>query len=106
MQTSKPLSESQIEQEIEQSNPTAPRLTPEFIDSKIKKVEYQRPTERMTLCILTLENGTEVTGESFCACPENYVQKTGEDVAYKNAREKIWPLEGYILRERLYGNNA
>ena len=111
--------EQQIEQEIQSKNLNAPRLTPDHIDSKIKAVEYilprdvckrdngvevfdaPLPLQTLTFCILTLENGFTVTGESACASPENFDAEIGKKIAYDNAREKIWSLEGYLLKEKL-----
>ncbi|MCK4109868.1 hypothetical protein HCY65_02070 [Acinetobacter radioresistens] len=111
--------EQQIEQEIQSKNLNAPRLTPDHIDSKIKAVEYilprdvckrdngvevfdaPLPLQTLTFCILTLENGFTVTGESACASPENFDAEIGKKIAYDNAREKIWLLEGYLLKEKL-----
>lgn len=111
--------EQQIEQEIQSKNLNAPRLTPDHIDSKIKAVEYilprdvckrdngvevfdaPLPLQTLTFCILTLENGFTVTGESACASPENFDAEIGKKIAYENAREKIWLLEGYLLKEKL-----
>ncbi|WP_249543629.1 Gp49 family protein, partial [Escherichia coli] len=42
-----------------------------------------------------------VTGESACASPENFDAEIGRKVARKNAIEKIWPLEGYLLKQKL-----
>ena len=111
--------EQQIEQEIQEKGLNAPRLTPEIIDSKIVGVEYiltrdvckrdngveifdaPEPLQTLTFCILTLENGFTVTGESACASPENFDAEIGKKIAYQNAREKIWLLEGYLLKQRL-----
>ena len=111
--------EQQIEQEIQDKGLNAPRLTPEIIDSKIVGVEYiltrdvckrdngveifdaPEPLQTLTFCILTLESGFTVTGESACASPENFDAEIGKKIAYQNAREKIWLLEGYLLKQRL-----
>lgn len=113
-------SEQSIEQEIQDKGLNAPRLTPDYIDSKIKATEYILPRDvckrdngvetfdapvalqTLTFCILTLENGFTVTGESACASPENFNAEIGRKIAYENAREKIWMLEGYLLKEKLY----
>jgi hypothetical protein len=42
-----------------------------------------------------------VTGESAAASPENYDEAIGRKIARDNARQKIWSLEGYLLREKL-----
>ena len=34
--------------------------------------------------------------------PENFDPEIGKQVAYDNAREKIWLLEGYLLKEKLH----
>lgn len=52
--------------------------------------------------MLVLKNGFTVTGESACASHENFDAEIGRKVAYENAREKIWMLEGYLLKEKLY----
>lgn len=116
--------EQHIEQEIQFKNLNAPRLTPDHIDSKIKAVEYilprdvckrdngvevfdaPLPLQTLTFCILTLENGFTVTGESACASPENFDADIGKKIAYDNARNKIWLLEGYLLKENLHKQNS
>jgi hypothetical protein len=50
---------------------------------------------------MTLRNGFTVTGESAPASPENFNEELGRKIAAEKAREKIWPLEGYLLRQRL-----
>lgn len=42
-----------------------------------------------------------MTGESAAASPENFDVELGKKIARSNARDKIWALEGYVLRERL-----
>ena len=55
----------------------------------------------MTVCALTLVNGSTVTGDSAAVSPENFDEQVGRDVAYTHARDKIWALEGYLLRDQL-----
>ena len=112
--------ENKLEQEIQDKGLNAPRITPDHIDSKIKAVRFINGgvtpdhyaedykdncgANCLTICILSLENGFTVTGESACASQENFDEKIGREIAYKNAREKIWQLEGYLLKEKLYQN--
>ncbi|HWL29588.1 MAG TPA: Gp49 family protein [Burkholderiaceae bacterium] len=56
----------------------------------------------LTFCVLVLRNGFTVTGESACASPENFDPEIGRQIAKRNARDKIWSLEGYQLRTRLH----
>ena len=105
-----------IEQEIQAKGLTAPRVTPQRIEEVItgeyfftaanalkgtpgESVESLR---LLTFCVLTLKNGFTVTGESACASPENFNAELGRKIARQNAVQKIWPLEGYVLREHLY----
>jgi hypothetical protein len=57
---------------------------------------------QLTVCCLTLENGFTVTGESACASPENFNAELGRKIAFDNAKNKIWALEGYLLKQRLH----
>lgn len=116
--------EKEIEQEIQDKGLNAPRLTPDYIDSRIKATEYifprdvckrdngveifdaPLPLQTLTFCILTLENGFTVTGESACASPENFNADIGKKIAYDNAREKIWVLEGYLLKEKIFNKEV
>ena len=96
------IDDQKLEYEIQNKGLNAPRLTPAHIDSTIKDIRYHRLTDVLTVCVLTLMNGFTVTGESACASPENYNEEIGNKVAFENAREKIWMLEGYLLKEKLY----
>jgi hypothetical protein len=55
----------------------------------------------LTFCVLVLKNGFTVTGESACASPENFDEEIGRKIARANAEQKIWPLMGYELKQRL-----
>jgi hypothetical protein len=94
--------ETEIEQEIQEKGLTAPRLTPDAIDATICEEDYHVFSGScLTVCCRTLMNGFTVTGESACASPENFDAELGRKIARDNARNKIWPLEGYLLRQRL-----
>ena len=94
--------EAQIEAEIQAKGLNAPRLTPDLIDAAIVSEQYHVfAGTTMTVCALTLRNGYIVTGESAAASPENFDQAIGRKIARQNAREKIWALEGYLLKQSL-----
>lgn len=96
-------SEAAVENEIQAKGLNAPRLTPELIDKAIVAGAYHRfPGTTVTVCCLTLQNGFTVIGESACASPENFDEELGRKIAHDNARNKIWQLEGYLLRQRLH----
>ena len=94
--------ELEIEKELQAKGLNAPRLTPYLIESKIVKEEYHLLTDVLTVCVLTLENGFTVTGESACASHANYNKEIGDRIARGNAKEKIWVLEGYLLKQKLF----
>jgi len=93
---------SDTEQMIKDKGLTAPRVTPEHVQSVINKVDYHKLTDVLTVCVLTLMNGFTVTGESACASPENYDEAIGNKIAKGNAVDKVWMLEGYLLKQHLY----
>ena len=102
-----PASESNVEQMIQDKNLNAPRLTPESIDRVIVNEDYHVfPGTTVTVCCLTLENGFNVIGESAAASPENFDEEVGRVISRRNARDKIWSLEGYLLKQQLNGVSA
>ena len=112
-----------IESEIVAKGLTAPRVTPADIEANIAAAYYftaaeaagmppvegvdyipervRVPLDLLTLCVLVLRNGFTVTGESACASPENFDAELGRKIARANAVNKMWPLMGYALKERL-----
>lgn len=68
----------------------------------IVEIEVPAPLRLLTFCVLVLQNGFTVTGESACASPENFDEEIGCKVARQNAVNKIWPLLGYALRDELH----
>lgn len=94
--------EKAIEKEIQDKGLNAPRLTPDMIDAVIAGVDFHVfPGTTMTVCALKLQNGFVVIGESAAASPENFNEEIGRKIARENARNKIWALEGYLLRDKL-----
>lgn len=115
------MNDQQIEKEIQAKGKTAPRITPADIQAAIAQTHYftaadgvrgaavadgvddgsTPPLGLLTFCVLVLRNGFTVTGESACASPENFDPEIGQKVARENAINKIWMLEGYLLKEKL-----
>lgn len=125
------MNDEQIENEIQAKGLTAPRVTPQRIEDVIASEHYftadqgfrmaqmeatarnpsgdplsdearvPRELSLLTLCVLVLRNGFTVTGESACASPENFDAELGRKIARQHAVSKIWPLEGYLLRQSL-----
>lgn len=108
-----------VEAEIVAKGLTAPRITPVDIENNIASVHYftagqaaasveeanaaiPLPLQLLTICVLTLRNGFTVLGQSACASPENFDAGLGRKIARADAANKVWPLMGYALRERLW----
>jgi len=92
-----------IEEEIVKKGLTAPRVTPDRLEEVIvSECFHVFPNTTFTACLLTLENGYTVLGESACASPENFNAELGRKIARDNAKNKIWQLEGYLLRQSLH----
>lgn len=86
----------------EAETPAAPlptRVTQDRIDKVIVGETYF-VHGTLTICVLELENGFTVTGEAACVDPASYDVEMGRKLARSRARERIWPLEGYLLRQR------
>ena len=67
----------------------------------VEGVRILAPLDLLTFCVLVLRNGFTVTGESACASPENFDAEIGRTIARENAVNKIWMLEGYLLKQKL-----
>ncbi|HBU9358026.1 TPA: hypothetical protein MDH17_000108 [Klebsiella pneumoniae] len=116
------MSDKDIEQQIKAKGLTAPRVTPGDVERNIKSEFYFTAGEgvlgqsqmgtkpagradslnRLTFCVLVLDNGFTVTGESACVSAANFDAEIGKKVARTNAVAKIWPLMGYELTQRLH----
>lgn len=92
--------------ELRAINPNkALELAPLGEDVKSKMTDVG-PLRLLTFCVLVLRNGFTVTGESACASPENFDPEIGRKIARQNAEQKIWPLLGFLLKEKLHAKNS
>lgn len=111
----------------------APRVTLKYMEDRMERVDYftlgdvilgdrfertlglhgeevqARPVHNLdctTVCAISMSNGFVVQGYSACASPENFNETFGRELAYKDAVNKLWSLEAYLLRERLAAHAA
>ena len=102
----------------------APRVTPADLEAAIASEWYinaadgvpedefhppvpsNHPLRLLTFCVLVLKNGFTVTGESACVSQENFDADIGRKVARENAVNKLWPLLGFLLKEKLNGQST
>lgn len=97
------MDDNSVEHIMNLNGLTAPRVTLKQVEESVSSASYYVfPNTTLTVCCLTLTNGFNVIGESACASIENFNEELGKRLAYTNALNKIWPLEGYLLRQRLY----
>ena len=95
--------DADVETEIMNKGLNAPRIANAQIDDLIKDQHYHVfPGTTTTVCCLVLENGFTVIGKSACASPENFDEDLGRRIAARNARNSIWDLEGYLLKQALF----
>lgn len=98
--------ELEVEKQIIEKGLTSPRLTEDHIDDTIVAEDFHVfAGTTLTICCLTLKNGFTVTGESATASPENFDIEIGKNISRANARNKVWDLEGYLLKEKLFNLN-
>lgn len=125
------MTDIQIEEEIIAKGLTAPRVSVADIEAAIADEVYFTAADGvigaaaldghtigphpkaaipslglLTFCVLVLQNGFTVTGESACASPENFDAELGRKIARQNAVAKCWPLLGYALRDKLAAASA
>ncbi len=122
--------ENKLEQEIQEKGLNAPRINPQQVDSVILSEHYFTAEQGVrsayhdnndvhigstinakaaeglpciTFCVLILNNGFNIVGVNCASVsPENFDAQLGRKLAYEDARKKIWELEGYLLKEKLY----
>lgn len=111
------MNDKEIEQEIQAKGKTAPRVTPDHIESVIASEHFFTAAQGydksaadnfhydpyplatpdalhlLTFCVLVLRNGFTVTGESACASPENFDAEIGMQIARANAVQKSGRLK-------------
>lgn len=63
-------------------------------------IEDEAALSLLTFCVLVLQNGYTVYGSSACAYPENFNQQIGNELAKKDATNKIWALLGFELKTK------
>jgi hypothetical protein len=122
------VDDKEIEQEIQDKGLTAPRVTLAHVEgciayeyyitgdqllsistavlgptlAQVRTLINLNPLASLILCALVLKNGFTVTGESKPVHNDNFDEELGRKIARQKAVDKIWALEGYLLKERLY----
>ena len=103
------MDDQQVESAIQAAGLTAARVTPAQIDAKMESLRYESwvvPNTTTTIVCAVLPDGFTVgIGTSAPASPANFNAAIGFDIAkgecQHNARDKLWELEGYVLKQKL-----
>lgn len=64
---------------------------------------YHTQLKTLTFCVLILRNGFTIVGTNHgSAAIENFDAELGRKYSRENAIEQMWPLMGYVLKQRLH----
>lgn len=98
--------DTQLELDIQSTNPPAPRISINYLENNIVHTDIVKYVSRsgqiLRWAILTTRSGYAVAGKpSVAVSPENDSAEIGERIAVQNAKDELWPLMGYALKEQL-----
>lgn len=101
------MSDQEIEKEIQAKGKTAPRITPADLTANIHHVETVKHVTQsgqvLRWAILVTLSGFAVVGKpSVAVSPENDDAEIGEQIAFDNSRDELWPLMGYALKQHMH----
>ncbi|WP_124300397.1 Gp49 family protein [Pseudomonas chlororaphis] len=101
------MNDQAIEQEIQAKGLTAPRVTLADLEANIADTEVLKHVSRsgqvLRWAILTTRNGFAVVGKpSVAVSAENDNAEIGQNIAIDNAKDELWPLMGYALKQQLH----
>lgn len=82
----------------------APKVIPQDLEDEIVMEQYSRiPNTNVTVCTLQLKNGIIASGINHGSVdPANFNEQVGKEYARKGAIEKMWPLLGFRLADKLH----
>lgn len=101
------MNDQAIEQQIQAKGKTAPRVTLADVEANIHHIETVKHVTQsgqvLRWSVLVTQSGFAVVGKpSVAVSPENDDAEIGEQVAFENSRNELWPLMGYALKQRLH----
>lgn len=84
------------------------RISLDSIIAKIEHIDYINPHRHphMTIALVTLTTGYVIIGKSVPADPLNFDASLGQKFAYEDAIRQIWPMEAYLLRDKMSRGEA
>ena len=84
------------------------KVTPQQINRLLDAAETEEVIfwKKELVVSYKLPNGFTILGRAACVDPENFDIKLGREIARRRAEDKLWELEGYLLQQRLYEDDA
>lgn len=85
-----------------------PRITLEYIQSRIRQTEFINPdfAPTLTICVITLDNGFFAMGMSAPAAYQNFDPQLGRKYAQENAVRDLWGKFGFALSEKIHASKV
>lgn len=83
-------------------------VTQNQIDELLNSSEKESHTfygKDLVICF-KLPNGFTVIGRAACVDPANFDIRVGEEIARKDAANKLWQLLGYQLQDKLFNEGT
>jgi len=78
------------------------KISPAFIEAELNSpnttVTHGRVGDSCRVCVITLPAGHKLVGYALVLDPANDIELLGQEVAYDNAKEKIWEAYGSIAK--------
>ena len=101
------MTDDEVERESIEKGLDAPRVTKDDLEANIADTEIichqSKGGQILRWAIITTQSGYAVVGRpSVAVSPENDDAEMGEKIALANARNELWPLMGYALKQRLH----
>ncbi|NJR44024.1 hypothetical protein HC761_00700 [bacterium] len=80
------------------------RVTQDMIEAELDAASiqfHQFPNTTVTVAAVKLRNGFALVGHSACVSPDLFDAQVGKELALRNARDQLWSLLGFRLRDAL-----
>jgi len=94
------MNQSYDDNELPQTN----SVTKDMITSILSEAETQEHVfwDKELVVSYRLKSGFTILGRAAVVDPANFNLELGRKIAYDDAFKQLWPLEGYMLQNRLY----
>ena len=76
----------------------SPRFVERMLNDPQTKVTHARVTTNTRVCVITLTTGHDLVGYAQVLDKNNDEELIGQEIAYNNAKEKIWSVLGSIAK--------